>query len=67
MRELSSCRRQIIAKLADGEWTGTELAFALARVQTNVARDLRILREAGLVESRRDGVCVFWRVKAVSR
>lgn len=61
MPELSPCRQRVLATLGDSEWTGTELAFALGRLRTNIARDLRIVRDLGLVESRRDGVCVFWR------
>jgi predicted transcriptional regulator len=60
-QKLSDCRRRILATLGDSEWTGTELEFALRRLRTNIARDLRLMRDLGLVESRRDGVCVFWR------
>ncbi len=59
--KLSNCRSQILDLITDRELTVAQLADRTARLQTNVSRDLRFLREAGLVVSRRDGMNVFYR------
>ena len=47
-------RRTLLAALSEGSATVTELAELLPIARPGVSRHLRILREAGLVESRRD-------------
>ena len=48
-------RRAILALLRHGEQTAGSLVEALALPQPNVSKQLRVLREAGLVRSRIDG------------
>lgn len=48
-------RRQILDLLRDGERSVSELVSRLTLSQPGVSKHLRILREAGLVEVRRDG------------
>lgn len=61
MTELSYCRRRILEVLGDQERTVTDLAPVLRRERTNITRDLKIMRAAGLVERRRDGKFVLYR------
>jgi DNA-binding transcriptional ArsR family regulator len=55
MRELSACRKAILNLLHAGESTAIRLAVILGREHTNVSRDLRFLRDAGLVSRQLDG------------
>ena len=48
-------RRMILAALCDGERAAGELVAALSISQPGVSKQLRLLREAGLVQVRRDG------------
>ncbi|ADD40362.1 ArsR/SmtB family transcription factor [Stackebrandtia nassauensis] len=48
-------RREILAILAEGERTVTELVDALGLVQPLVSKHLRVLREVGLVSVREEG------------
>jgi DNA-binding transcriptional ArsR family regulator len=48
-------RREVVARLADGESTATELAGGLPVSRQAVAKHLAVLGEAELVESRREG------------
>jgi DNA-binding transcriptional ArsR family regulator len=48
-------RRQMLAQLADGPATVTEIAAGLPIARPGVSRHLRVLREAGLVDVRSDG------------
>ncbi len=48
-------RRQIIAMLRSGERPVGELVRALPIAQSGVSRHLRLLKEAGVVRSRKDG------------
>jgi DNA-binding transcriptional ArsR family regulator len=48
-------RRQILDLLAAGELTVTEIVAALDVPQPQVSKHLRVLREVGLVEVRREG------------
>lgn len=47
-------RRTLLAALSEGSATVTELAQLVPIARSGVSRHLRILREVGLVESRRD-------------
>jgi DNA-binding transcriptional ArsR family regulator len=47
-------RRAILARLADGEATVTELARPFAMTQAAVSKHLRVLEKAGLVSIGRD-------------
>ena len=47
-------RRTLLAALAEGPATAGELAALLPIARPGVSRHLRVLREAGLVEVRRD-------------
>lgn len=48
-------RRAIIARLADGEATVQDLARPFAISQPAISRHLKVLEEAGLIETRVDG------------
>ena len=48
-------RRAILARLADGAATVTELAAPFDMTQPAVSKHLKVLEEAGLVEAGRDG------------
>jgi DNA-binding transcriptional ArsR family regulator len=48
-------RRAILALLRHGEQTAGSLVETLALPQPNVSKQLRVLREAGMVRSRIDG------------
>lgn len=55
-------RLLIINALRDGERAVSELADAAGISQANASQHLAVLREKGLVEDRRDGQWVFYRV-----
>jgi len=57
-----SNRRSIVAALADGEKTVQELADSLPISRPAVSRHLRLLKEAGLVDDRPEGVRRFYRL-----
>ena len=57
-------RRHIVESLAQGEATATQLAADLPVTRQAVAKHLTALREAGLVESRREGRETLYRVNA---
>jgi DNA-binding transcriptional ArsR family regulator len=57
-------RRHIVESLAGGEATATQLAADLPVTRQAVAKHLTALREAGLVESRRQGRETLYRVNA---
>ncbi|WP_226533813.1 ArsR/SmtB family transcription factor [Microbacterium paraoxydans] len=48
-------RRDILALLRSGERPVTELSEALGMTQPGASKHLRVLREVGLVQDRRDG------------
>src|SRR3972149_2932347 len=54
-------RLRILALLEREELAVQELMEALGMAQSRVSRHLAILREAGLVQDRRDGTFVFYR------
>jgi DNA-binding transcriptional ArsR family regulator len=57
-------RRHIVESLTRGEATATQLAADLPVTRQAVAKHLTALREAGLVESRRQGRETLYRVNA---
>jgi len=57
-------RVRIIALLAHGELCVCHIEEALAQSQPSVSRHLAMLRAAGVVESRRDGNWVYYRIAA---
>jgi DNA-binding transcriptional ArsR family regulator len=57
-------RRAIIARLAGGEATVQDLARPFAISQPAISRHLKVLEEAGLIESRIDGTARPRRLKA---
>ncbi|MCA1951848.1 MAG: metalloregulator ArsR/SmtB family transcription factor [Hyphomicrobiales bacterium] len=54
-------RLRILALLADGELTVTELMTILGQSQPRVSRHLKLLVEAGLVDRHREGAWAFFR------
>jgi ArsR family transcriptional regulator len=57
-------RLRIVALLAHGELCVCHLERALELQQPNASRQLAILRHAGLVEARREGTWVYYRLVA---
>lgn len=55
-------RLKLIIALESGEKNVTELVKATGRLQTNVSRQLQYLMDSGVVERRRDGPFVFYRI-----
>jgi DNA-binding transcriptional ArsR family regulator len=57
-------RRAILEALVGDERSVNEVASALGVAQPSISKHLRVLREVGLVESRRDGRQVWYRTNA---
>ena len=58
-------RRRILALLVDqGELCVCELTAALDDIQPKISRHLGMLKDAGVVVSRRDGTWMFYRLAA---
>ena len=57
-------RLLIINSLRDGERSVTEICAELDLPQANVSQHLAVLRERGLVETRKDGQRVYYRVSS---
>ena len=57
-------RRHIVESLSEGEASATQLAADLPVTRQAVAKHLTALRDAGLVESRRQGRETLYRVNA---
>ena len=55
-------RIRIVALLAHGELCVCHLESALGISQPNCSRQLGILKSAGIVDSRRDGTWVYYRI-----
>ncbi|UCF07122.1 MAG: winged helix-turn-helix transcriptional regulator [bacterium] len=55
-------RLTILHKLCDGEKNVTELVAKTGLTQANVSKHLRILREEGLVRTRREQRMIFYRI-----
>jgi ArsR family transcriptional regulator len=56
-------RLRIMEYLRDGERCVCEIFPAIGGQQSNVSRHLAVLKQAGLVSDRREGVSIFYRVK----
>jgi ArsR family transcriptional regulator len=62
---LANARRlEIIERLRPGEQTVGELAEALGISQPNVSQHLALMRRAGIVIARREGLNVWYRVSS---
>ena len=57
-------RRDILDYLAPRERPVGDIVVALGLAQPSVSKHLRVLRDVGLVEERRDGRQVFYRTNA---
>ena len=55
-------RLLIIAELADGEKSVNDLSNSLGLTQPNVSKHLALMRERGLVETRRDGPSIYYSI-----
>jgi ArsR family transcriptional regulator, virulence genes transcriptional regulator len=63
LRSLASRHRlMILCNLLDGEMSVGQLVDRLGLTQSNLSRHLGMLREEGLVATRRDGTSIFYRV-----
>src|SRR5688572_30571464 len=62
-KALSSAHRlEILELLAQGERTVDSLAAEMSLSRANTSQHLQILRQAALVESRKDGLFVYYRL-----
>jgi len=57
-------RLRIVALLAHGELCVCHIERALGLSQPNVSRQLGVLRMSGVVDARRDGTWVYYRIAA---
>jgi DNA-binding transcriptional ArsR family regulator len=57
-------RRDILEFLASRERAVTDIVLALRLAQPSVSKHLRVLRDVGLVDVRRDGRQAFYRTNA---
>lgn len=55
-------RLRIVALLSQGELCVCHFEFALGLTQSNTSRQLSVLRAAGVVEARREGSWVYYRL-----
>jgi ArsR family transcriptional regulator len=60
-------RLRIIGLLLEGDLCVCELTFILGMAQSRVSHQLRILRDAGLVDDTRDGQWIIYRVPPGAR
>ena len=56
-------RLQILELLKDGERCVCEIFPAIHQEQANVSKHLSILRQVGILESRKDGLRILYRIK----
>ncbi|HEX2085954.1 MAG TPA: metalloregulator ArsR/SmtB family transcription factor [Solirubrobacteraceae bacterium] len=56
-------RREILRLLADGERSAGEVAARFDVTQPAISQHLRVLKDAGLVEERREGTRRMYRVR----
>jgi len=54
--------RALMLLLAEDELCVCELTFALEESQPKISRHLALMREAGVVESRREGIWMHYRI-----
>ena len=59
----SEARLQILCRLLGGERSVGDLAQACGLSQSTMSQQLKKLKESGLVDSRRAGQTIFYRVK----
>ncbi len=63
LRSLASRHRlMVLCSLVEGELQVAELVKRLGISQSNLSQHLAKLREEGLVETRRDGVAIYYRI-----
>ena len=63
LRSLASRHRlMILCTLLDGEHSVGELVRRLGLTQSNLSRHLAMLREEGLVATRREGTVIYYRI-----
>lgn len=55
-------RLEIIDQLRSGDMSVTELAEALGISQSNLSQHLAIMRQKGIVTTRREGLSVYYRL-----
>ncbi len=55
-------RLMLLHELREGEKSVSQLVNELGLPQSNVSRHLAVLRERSLVETRRDGTTIFYRL-----
>jgi ArsR family transcriptional regulator len=56
-------RIKILRFLQDGERCVCEILPALSIEQSNLSKHLKILSDAGILESRKEGISVYYRIK----
>ncbi|MBI5604036.1 MAG: winged helix-turn-helix transcriptional regulator [Deltaproteobacteria bacterium] len=56
-------RLQILELLKEGERCVCEIFPAISQEQANVSKHLSILKQAGILESRKDGLRILYRIK----
>ena len=56
-------RLQILELLKDGERCVCEIFPAINQEQANVSKHLSILKQVGILESRKDGLRILYRIK----
>jgi ArsR family transcriptional regulator len=62
-RMLADAKRlRLLAALRDGERSVGDLAAALGVSYPNVSQHLRLLRDAGVLATRREGTTVYYRI-----
>lgn len=59
----SEARLRILCRLVEGERSVGDLAQACALSQPAMSQQLRRLKEAGLVDGRRNGQSIYYRIK----
>ena len=55
-------RLEVIDRLRDGEHSVTELAEAMKISQANLSQHLAVMRQKGIVATRREGLNVYYRL-----
>ncbi len=56
-------RIRIIQSLLDGEKCACAIVPFVGKAQPTVSLDLKILEEAGVLESKRDGINIWYKIK----